>query len=166
MRSAYIAAIVGILWMLPGAQAHEYRQGDLVITYPWARPTSGDTHLGAAYLTIKNMGEAADTLQSVSSSVAAKTEIHEHIHDSDGVMRMRRIEGGLPIPPGGTVEVKPGGYHLMLVGLQRNLEEGKSVPLKLSFARAGEIEVEVNVEKSPTHSASEGMGGAEAHIHH
>jgi hypothetical protein len=165
MRSAYIAAIVGMIWMLPGAQAQEYRQGDLVITHPWARPTSGDTHLGAAYLTIKNMGQAADTLQSVSTSVAAKSEIHEHIHNSGGVMRMRPLEGGLAVPPGSTVELKPGGNHIMLMGLQHNLEEGKSVPLKLTFAHAGEIEVEVHVEKSPGHGSSDGMG-AEAHMHH
>ncbi|MGO9544686.1 MAG: copper chaperone PCu(A)C [Rhodomicrobium sp.] len=159
MRLAWIAAAAGLMVTAFAAQAHEYRQGDLTIGHPWARPTAGTNKLGAAYLTVKNGGAEADTLLSASSPDAAKAEIHEHIHDANGVMRMRPVEGGLKIPAGETVEFKPGGYHIMLIGLNHNFEEGHAIPLKLSFAHAGDVNVEVKIEK--TSSGDSGM-----HDHH
>jgi copper(I)-binding protein len=137
----------GLTFTAFAAGAQEYRAGTLTAGNAWSRPTSGPNKLGAAYLTLKNTGQEADTLQSVSSSDAERVEIHEHTQDAQGVMRMRPVEGGLKIPAQGTVEFKPGGYHLMLIGLKHNLEEGQQIPLKLHFARAGDLDVEVKVEK-------------------
>jgi copper(I)-binding protein len=135
------------------AGAQEYRLGGLTAGHPWARPTAGPNKLGAAYLILKNAGQEADTLQSVSSPDAEKVEIHEHAQDASGVMRMRPVERGLMIPAGGAVEFKPGGYHLMLFGLKHNLVEGQQLPLKLHFAHAGDLDIEVKVEKTPGGSA-------------
>ena len=153
------AAAAALLFVAFAAQAHEYKAGDLTIEHPWARPTAGSMMMGAAYLTLKNAGKEADTLKSVSSPDAEMVEIHENIHDEGGVMRMRPVEGGLAIPAGGTVAFEPGGYHLMLIGLKHNLEDGQTMPLKLSFAHAGDVDVEVKVEKKP--DADSGM-----HEHH
>ncbi len=157
MRLAWKAAAAGLMFAAFAAQAHEYQLGDLTIGHPWARPTANK--LGAAYLTVKNGGAETDTLLSASSPDAEKVQIHEHVHDANGVMRMRPVEGGLKIPAGETVELKPGGYHIMLIGLTHNLEEGQRIPLKLSFEHSGQMDVEVKIEKTP--SAEGGM-----HDHH
>jgi copper(I)-binding protein len=80
-------------------------------------------------------------------------------------MRMREIEGGLAIPAGSKVEMKPGGYHVMLIGLKQKLEEGQGFPLTLTFATTGELTVEVKVEKSPSHDMKD-HGQAHSHQHH
>jgi copper(I)-binding protein len=139
------------------AGAQEYRLGTLTAEHPWSRPTAGPNKLGAAYLTLKNAGQNADTLQSASSPDAERVEIHEHTQDAGGVMKMRPVEGGLKIPAGGIVEFKPGGYHFMLIGLKHNLEEGQQIPLKLRFAQAGELNIEIKVEKKS--AAPAGMHG-------
>lgn len=154
MRMAWIAAAAGFAFAGFAAQAHEYKVGDLTIEHPWARPTAGPNMLGAAYMTLKNGGKEADTLQSASSPGAGMVMIHQNIQGANGVMEMRHVEGGLTVPPGGTVALQPGGYHIMLMGLKHNLEEGKSFPLKLSFAHAGDVDVEVKIEKKPEAASS------------
>jgi copper(I)-binding protein len=89
----------------------------------------------------------------VSSPDAEKVEIHIHTQDASGIMRMRPVEGGVKILPGETVEFKPGGYHLMLFGLKHKLEEGQQIPLKLHFAQAGDLDIEVKIEKQPAGAA-------------
>ncbi len=152
-------AAAGLLFVAFAAQAQEFKAGDIAIEHPWARPTAGSMMMGAAYLTLKNAGKEADRLKSASSPDAAMVEVHENIHDEGGVMRMRPVEGGVAIPAGGTVAFEPGGYHLMLIGLKHNLEEGQTMLLKLSFAHAGDVDVQVKVEKKP--AADGGM-----HEHH
>ena len=158
MRLAWKAAAAGLMFVAFGAEAQEFKAGDITVEHAWARPTAGPNMMGAAYVTLKNAGTEADTLKSASSPDAAMVEVHEHIHDDNGVMRMRPVEGGVAIPAGATVTFQPGGYHLMLMGLKHNLEEGQTMPLKLSFARAGDVDIQVAVEKKP---ADGGM-----HDHH
>ncbi len=145
-------AAAAVMFITFAAQAQEYKAGDITIEHPWARPTAGPNMLGAAYMTLKNGGKEADTLKSASTPGADKVEVHEHIHDANGVMRMREVEGGIAIPAGGAVMLQPGGYHIMLIGLKHNLEEGQTVPLKLTFAHAGDVDVQVAVEKKPADS--------------
>jgi periplasmic copper chaperone A len=154
MKRIWIMLAAGLTFAGFSAEAQEYRLGPLTAGHAWSRPTSGPNKLGAAYLTLKNAGQEADTLQSVSSPGAEKVEIHEHTQDASGIMRMRPVAGGLKIPAGGTVEFKPGGYHLMLFGLKHNLEEGQQIPLKLHFMQAGDLDVEVKVEKKPSGASS------------
>jgi periplasmic copper chaperone A len=165
MRMACRVAVAWLVFAAINATAHEYRQGSLIVGHPWARPTAGESKVGAAYMTLKNAGQEGDMLKAASSTVAEKAEIHEHIHDAGGVMRMRRVEGGLQIAPGASVELMPGGYHIMLIGLKQKLEEGQRIPLKLTFARAGDVEVEVRIEKSPGQPAAE-KSGDEAGMQH
>ena len=159
MRMAWKAAAAGLMLAAFAAQAHEYKLGNLTIGHPWARPTAGPSKLGAAYLTLKNEGQEADRLESASTPDAQMAQIHETVPGENGVMRMRPVEGGVAIPAGGTVAFKPGGYHIMLMGLTHNLEEGQRLPLKLTFAHAGSVDVEVKIEKSPA-------GNAGMHEHH
>jgi copper(I)-binding protein len=154
MKIALKAAAAGLMFVAFAAQAQQYKAGDLTIEHVWARPTAGPNKMGAAYLTLKNGGKEADTLQSASSPDADKVELHEHIHDN-GVMRMRKVEGGVAIPAGGTVAFQPGGYHIMLMGLKHDLEDGKTMPMTLSFAHAGSVEVQVKVERKPADSGGQ-----------
>ena len=132
--------------LAPAAQAHDYDLGTLHIGHPWARPTTSQAKSGGAFLALDNRGRAGDRLISVASPVADKVELHTHSMDGT-VMRMRPVEGGIALPPGQKVELKPGGMHVMLIGLKRQLKEGETFPLTLRFEAAGEIAVDVRVEK-------------------
>lgn len=100
----------------------------------------------AAFMTLSNPGAQADRLVSAAGDVAASVEIHETTMEND-VMRMRPVEGGIAIPAGGQVELKPGGYHIMLMGLTRDLKPGETVKLTLTFERAGAVEVTAQVRQ-------------------
>jgi len=140
-RSLLTAAIT--LAALP-ALAHGYTAGDVAIGHPWSRAApAGRT--GAAYMTLRTTG-AADRLLSASSPVAARVELHTHVRDGD-VMRMRPV-ADIPVTPGETVELKPGGLHLMLIDLTAALQPGTRVPLTLHFERAGDVTVELAVERA------------------
>lgn len=126
------------------AAAHDYTAGTLKIGHPWARPTVAGQPVGGAYLKLENTGKQADRLLGGSSAAAERVELHEMARDGD-VMRMREV-AGIDVPPGGAVELKPGGYHVMLMGLKAPLQVGSSVPLTLRFEKAGEVKVELKVE--------------------
>lgn len=100
--------------------------------------------MGAAYLTIANSGTDADKLIGGSTTVASTVEIHE-IVDVDGVMKMQPLADGLEIPAGGSVELKPGGYHIMLIGLTESLTDGMTYELTLTFATTGDVKLMVPV---------------------
>jgi copper(I)-binding protein len=142
------------LTMYLNADARDYMQGSLEIDHPWARATPDGAKNGAAYVTLKNNGKEPDTLISVQTNAADRAEVHEHVHEG-GVMKMRPVSGGVSVPPGETVSFKPGGYHIMLLGLKQKLDDGKTLPLKLTFAKAGEVDVEVSIEKTGEPKASE-----------
>jgi len=130
-----------LLLALPSA-AQEMRAGDLVIAQPWSR-AAGQGGTGAGFLTISNRGSAADRLLGASSAAARATELHTHMREGE-VMRMRPV-AGIEIPPGGTVTLEPGAFHLMLIGLTAPLKQGETVPVTLRFERAGEVRVELHV---------------------
>jgi copper(I)-binding protein len=102
---------------------------------------------GAAYMTIANAGAAADRLIAGQTSVAEVVEIHEIVPEGD-VMQMRPIEGGLEVPAGGSVTLEPGGYHVMLIGLSEDLVAGMTFDLTLTFEQAGDVVVQVVVQRS------------------
>jgi copper(I)-binding protein len=108
----------------------------------WIRATPPGAKIAAGYLTIRNSG-AADRLLSVSSPAAEHVETHISVREGD-VMRMREMKG-YDVPAGGTLELKPGGAHLMLVNIKAPMKEGTGVPATLKFQRAGEIKVEFQV---------------------
>jgi periplasmic copper chaperone A len=139
---------LSLLLVAGAAEAHDTKHGDLLIDHPWARPSAGQAKNGAAYLRIVNGGKTADRLLSVSTPAAGKTELHTHVHEA-GVMRMRQVEA-IDVPAGGSVELKPGGLHVMLFGLEKPLHAGFGFPLTLTFAKAGAVEVTVLVEQPGT----------------
>jgi Uncharacterized protein conserved in bacteria len=118
--------------------------GDLRIEGAWARATPPRAPAGGAFLTVTNGGAAADTLLSVSAGVSRTVELHTHVHEGD-VMRMQRVPA-IEVPAGQSVALAPGGFHIMLIGLNQPLAEGGSFPLELTFAKAGKVTVTVDVQ--------------------
>ncbi|KUM28660.1 hypothetical protein AU467_10875 [Mesorhizobium loti] len=134
-----------LLACVPGALAHEFKAGDLVIGHPWSRATPPGAKVAGGYFTVTNKGNAPDRLLSISSEISDKAELHE-MGVKDGVMTMRPVTGGLEIPAGGKVELKPGAYHLMFFGLKRQPKQGEKFPATLTFEKAGSVTVEFAVE--------------------
>ena len=128
---------------------------------PWARATPSGAKTGAVYMTIDNKSSIADRLTGVSSEVAKKLQIHETKTDK-GITKMREISGGLPVPVGGSLVLKPGGYHVMLIDLNKPLKAGETFPLTLVFEKAGNISITVPVQSmgaaGATHDGMPGMG--------
>ena len=118
------------------ASAQQVKIGDLVLDHAWARATPGGAKVGGGYLTIENKGATLDKLIGGSSPAAGKVEVHE-MAMNNGVMTMREVKGGLSIPPGQSVTLAPGGYHIMLMELKAPLKKGDKVPVTLAFEKAG-----------------------------
>ena len=144
-RACLVALFVLAVAPALAQMAGDYTLGALKITQPWSRATPRGAPVAAGYLRITNAGIQADRLVSVATPVAGKPSIHEMSMDG-GVMKMRALPNGIEIKPGQTVELKPGGYHLMFVGLKAPLKAGESFPMKLKFEKAGEVTVDVKVE--------------------
>jgi len=143
-------AVAGALALAAStARAHAYKLGDLEIDHPWSRATPAAAPVGAGYLSVTNKGTTADRLVSAGSDVSAKVELHE-MAVIDGVMRMRALDKGIEIPAGGKLEFKPGGYHIMFIGLKAPLKVGDRVPVTLRFQNAGTIDLEFQVQVPPT----------------
>lgn len=136
------AALAAACFALPlaGATAHEYKLGSLEIIHPWARATPGGAKVGGAYLKVINHGTEPDRLVSITAERSDRVEIHE-MAMTNGVMTMRPVPAGLEIRPGETVELKPGGYHVMMQDLKAPLKEGDKVEGTLTFEKAGTVKV-------------------------
>jgi periplasmic copper chaperone A len=96
--------------------------------------------VGGGYVTIKNTGDSDDKLIGVESSSAGRAEIHEMAMVND-VMKMRKLDDGIVIPAGQTVELKPGGLHMMFFDVKKPFAEGDKVPVTLIFEKAGKVEI-------------------------
>ena len=149
-RSLAVTLVAGLLalpsFSSPHAQQHAagvQKLGALTVEAAWARASAGAARAGAAYLRIANAGAEDDRLVGVSAPVAERVELHTHSM-SDGVMRMRKVHA-IPVPGGKSAELKPGGHHVMLIGLRAPLKEGETFPLTLIFDKAGTITVIVAV---------------------
>ena len=143
LRRLALAALVAIL-ALP-AFALDYKLGAIEIGQPWTRATPPTAESGGGYLVLKNTGTTPDRLIAVKSPAADKVEIHEMKMDGN-IMRMREVEKGIEIPPGATVELKPGGFHVMFMGLKAPFAKDAKVPATLVFEKAGSIDVELMVQ--------------------
>jgi len=116
----------------------------LQVEHPWARATPPGAKVAGGYLLIRNPGASPDRLVSVSSPAAARVETHITVKDGD-ISRMREVKG-YEIPANGSLELKPGGAHLMFVDIKAPFKQGDKVPATLRFQRAGEVKVEFEVE--------------------
>jgi copper(I)-binding protein len=124
--------------------ADDYRLQSLRIAHPFARATPPGATSGGAYLTIENSGTTVATLVGAASPVAGAVEVHQMAMDG-GVMTMRSVRT-LDVAAGSKVELKPGGYHLMLLDLKQPLRVGDKFPLKLTFQNLGTLDIAVEVE--------------------
>lgn len=137
--------------------------GGIMATDAYAFATAESAKAGGAYVSLKSHGDA-DRLVAAKSDVAKRVEIHEHQND-DGVMRMREVEGGIELPAGGAIEMKPGGYHVMLMGLNAPLTDGQSFPVTLVFESGTEMTVDIAVKERGAHGAKHGHGGGHGGDH-
>lgn len=118
--------------------------GDIEITDAFTRATLPNAPVAGGYLTITNKGSAEDRLLSVTSPAAGKVELHEMSMQGD-VMKMAPLPDGIVLPPGETVELSPGGEHIMFMQLKHPFVEGETVPVTLDFEKAGTVEVQLPV---------------------
>lgn len=144
-----VAVVVALaLAVTTQSVAFEHQHGDsytIAINQAWARALPPVVPNGAAYLTVTNNHDVSDTLEGVSSNIAKHSMLHES-YFKDGKVAMRHLEQ-LPILAGQSIEFKPGGYHIMLMGLTRALVEGESFNVTLHFKNAGDITSEVTIAK-------------------
>jgi periplasmic copper chaperone A len=138
--------------------ARRYKAGSLVIEEPWSRATPGGAKVAGGYLRITNAGSEPDRLVGGSFQAAGRFEVHAMAMEGD-VAKMRGIDRGLEIKPGETVELKPGGYHLMFLDLKEPLREGQTIAGTLLFEKAGSVRVEYPVRGIGA------RGGEPAHHH-
>jgi copper(I)-binding protein len=124
--------------MVATAQAQTAKVGSVQIENAYTRATVPGQQVAGGFMKIENKG-SADQLVSASSPVASEVQLHEMAMEGN-VMRMRQVKE-IPVPAGGAVELKPGGLHLMFINIKTPMLAGQTVPVKLKFAKAGEIEV-------------------------
>ena len=150
--------------MMEGGSANV---GNLQLTGAWTRATPPAARAGGGYLMIKNTGSESDFLMAGSADFAKRVEIHE-MAVVDDVMKMRHLADGLEVPAGKTVMLKPGGYHVMFMGLTEGLKQGAMVDVKLVFKKAGEVTVKMPVSAVGAKSLSGKSGAAMDHskMHH
>lgn len=117
---------------------------DLQISDAWARETVAGQSTTAAYMTLANRGQGDDRLVSVAAAAPASASLHSTKNEG-GISRMRSLESGLAIPAGATIDLKPGGTHVMLTGLKAPVRSGDVVKLTLRFEKSGERPVEFHV---------------------
>ena len=144
IRVFFVAIAVLMGCWASSANAEDITVGSLKISSPWARATPKGAAVGGAYMTIANMGNVSDRLVGGSSDLSSHVEIHEMSMDN-GVMKMRPLEKGVEIKPGQTVEFKPGGNHVMFVGLKKPFEEGQHVKATLEFEKSGNVAIDFAV---------------------
>ncbi len=125
------------------ARGHDIKVGEIVVKSAWARATPPGASVGAAYVTLRNGGSADDRLLGAATPTA-KTVAPHLTSEENGVAAMRPL-GDLAVPAGGTLEMRPGATHLMLMGLAAPLQEGDSVPLTLVFEKAGAVTIPLEV---------------------
>jgi periplasmic copper chaperone A len=143
-RARQASALVALALLACPALARDYTAGSLTIEHPYARPTPPGARTGAVYFTIRNAGREADRLVEVASPAAQTVEMHTMTMDGN-MMRMRPV-AGIDIPAGGTVALAQGGYHVMFVGLAHSFSAGDQVPVTLTFAKAGPVQIAADVE--------------------
>ena len=129
---------------------------------------SSNAMAGAAFMVIHNHGDTDDRLVGVSSDAAARVELHTHIEDADGIMRMTHVEDGLDLPAGGEIAMVRGADHVMFMGLNAPFEQDEVVTITFEFENAGEVVVEIPVDqdRAADHAGHEGHDKEEDHAGH
>lgn len=126
------------------AHASSWTVGNLVVSGAYARATLPHAPVGGGFIAITNKGTTDDTLVSATSPLAGDVELHE-MAMKGGIMSMRPLPKGVPIPAGKTVTFSPSGLHLMFMQLKGAFVKGKTVPVTLTFASAGAVTIELAI---------------------
>jgi len=121
---------------------------DITIEDAYARASSPKAKSGAAFMTITNTAPTADRLIAAASDAAMRVELHTHIEDANGVMRMIEVEDGVPVPAESSHRLMRGGDHVMFMGLTRPFIDGDSVTVTLTFELAGDVTVDIPVDNA------------------
>ncbi|PRC93706.1 copper chaperone PCu(A)C [Solimicrobium silvestre] len=161
MLKRNLLILLSALALTSAVQAHEFKLGDIQIGHPYARATVPQQTSGGAFLALENTGKTDDKLIKVESSMANSVEIHNMEMVGD-VMKMREVDL-IDLKAGSKISMKPGGgYHIMLIGLKKQLNAGDKFPLTLQFEKAGKIEVMVFVEANTNTTPA----ASDMHDHH
>ncbi|AZG88372.1 copper chaperone PCu(A)C [Pseudomonas syringae pv. pisi str. PP1] len=145
LKKALLLAVL----LLPACvvHAHEYKAGSLLIGHPWSMELPPNAPTVAAYFTLENKGDSVDRLISVDTPIAGQAQLHEHVH-ADGLMKMQHVQA-VDIPAGAKVAFAPMAWHVMLLDIKdrSKLVVGQRFPMTLHFEKAGDVEVQVVVQK-------------------
>ncbi|MBA1190531.1 copper chaperone PCu(A)C [Pseudomonas entomophila] len=143
--------------LLPGAfaNAHEYTQGDLHIAHPWSMQLPPNAPSVAAYFVVHNNAAVDDRLLGVDSPITDDAQLHAHVQTDDGLMRMQPVQS-VVVPAGQDLTFAPGAYHVMLMHPteRTSLSDGQRFPLTLHFEKAGDVTVQVLVQREPPKAAT------------
>ena len=152
-RSAFVKrliVVVAAVAVLSGCSATGPSATSPAVTAPvasgafsYACAAGGDC---GAFMTIANLSAPADKLLAVTTSVTTRAELHTMVMDAQGNMMMQKVDG-IAVPANGTLELKPGSFHVMLFGLNKELKVGDSFPLTLKFEQGGERTIQVQVKE-------------------
>jgi copper(I)-binding protein len=151
-----LAAVAMVACAAPAPNAGS-GQSEIAVKDAWARPTvgmqaegghggHGGGQVSAAYMVIENKGNAPDRLLSAAGDVAGMIEVHQTMQ-KDGMMMMEEMKDGLEVPANGLVELKPAGFHIMLMDLKRDLKPGDAFKLTLKFQSGKTVDVDVTVRE-------------------
>ena len=128
--------------------SHPALAGEVTITDAYFRTSSPIAKAGAAFMQITNHADADDRLIAITSDIAIRVEMHRNIDAGNGVMQMRRIDGGIVVPAGASHTLARGGDHLMFMGLTRPVADGDLITVVFTFEFVGEISVEIPVDQT------------------
>lgn len=157
-----ILSLAAALLLAAPVLAHEFTAGDLQIIHPHIPQPAASAKAAGGFMAIVNSGTEADRLVGVETAIAAKSEVHESRVDENGVGTMAHIDA-VELPPGETVNLEHGGYHVMFMGLVTPLNEGELHKATLIFENAGRVEVEFSID--PPVGQGEGHGGMDHSAH-
>lgn len=139
-KSTVLAAVFAVSAVVP-AFADGIMVGDA-----YARTSMKGAKSGAAFMHIMNQTGEDDRLVSAQSDIAKRVELHTHVDQGGGVMKMMEVEEGFPIPAGETYMLQRGGDHVMFMGLMQDMVQGASVSVTLTFEKAGDVVVDIPVD--------------------
>ena len=143
MKGGILAVAMLLFGAIDGGVSAAQMRSGIDVEAPWARATPGGAQTGAAYMEILNKGPTADRLLGATTPVARTVQFHS-VTEENGISRMHEMPA-IDIAPGASVVFKPGGMHMMLVGLKGPLKEGETIRITLEFRQAGRLDVDLPV---------------------
>jgi copper(I)-binding protein len=153
-KSTLLAGVAALSFAFPA-----FADG-IMIHDPYARASAMMSQSGAAFMEIMNQTDTDDRLIAARSDVAQRVELHTHLEDDNGVMRMVEVEEGFAIPAGGSHALARGGDHVMFLGLNQPFEHGDEIEVTLVFEQAGEmtVTIPIDLERNPMRQQMQGHG--------